>query len=116
MHIEDADRTFRLLLERPDTAGLTLALVGPETFTFRGLLERMLDVLGLRRAVVSVPFPLAGALAAAAGWLPVAPLTPEEVRLLRTDKVAGDLRTPAALGSGARSLGEGLPTALGRTA
>ena len=59
----------------------------------------MLEVLGLRRAIVSVPFPLAAALAAATGWLPMAPLTPEEVRLLRTDKVAGELPTPAASAS-----------------
>ena len=113
MHVADAARTFLALLEPPDRAGLILALVGPETFTFRELLERMLEVLGLRRAIVSVPFPLAGALAAATGWLPMAPLTPEEVRLLRTDKVAGELPTPAALGIAARPLSEGLPTALG---
>ena len=59
-----------------------------------------------------MPFRLAGALAAATGWLPAAPLTREEVRLLRTDKVAGGLPTPAALGLGARSLGEGLPTTI----
>ena len=100
------------MLERPDTAGTTLALVGPETFTFRELLERMLEALGLRRAIVSVPFPLAGTLAAATGWLPVAPLTREEVRLLRTDKVAGGLPTPAALGIAARPLAEGLPGSL----
>jgi hypothetical protein len=87
--------------------------VGPETFTFRELLERMLEVLGLRRAIVSVPFPVTGALAAATRWLPMAPLTPEEVQLLRTDKVAGELPTPAALGIAARPLSEGLPTALG---
>jgi NADH dehydrogenase len=113
MHVADAAHTFLALLERPATAGLTLALVGPETFTFRELLERMLEILGLRRAIVSVPFPLAGALASATGWLPMALLTPEEVRLLRTDKVAGTLPTPAALGIMARSLSERLPAALG---
>jgi NADH dehydrogenase len=112
MHVADAAETLGSMLERPDTAGLTLALVGPETFTFRRLLERMLHVLGLRRAIVSVPFPLAGALAAATGWLPVAPLTREEVRLLRTDKVADGLPTPASLGVAARPLREGLPAAL----
>ena len=113
MHVADAARTSLALLEPPDRAGLTLALVGSETFTFRELLERMLEVLGLRRAIVSVPFPVAPLLAAAIGWLPMAPLTPEEVRLLRTDKVAGELPTPAALGIVARPLSEGLPTALG---
>ena len=40
-------------------------------------------------------------------------LTPEEMRLLRTNKVASELPTPAALGIAARPLSEGLPTALG---
>jgi uncharacterized protein YbjT (DUF2867 family) len=113
IHVDDAVPTLQAVLERPDTAGLTLALVGPETFTFRQLMTRMLAVLGLRRAVVSVPFPLAGALAAATGWLPFAPLTPEEARLLRTDKVAGGLPIPADLGVAARPLAAGLPAALG---
>ena len=113
MHVADAAQTLRLVLERPATAGLTLALVGAETFTFRELLEQMLAVLGQRRAIVSVPLPVAQMLAAAIGWLPMAPLTPEEVRLLRTNKVASELPTPAALGIAARPLSEGLPTALG---
>jgi NADH dehydrogenase len=112
LHVEDAVATLHALLERPATAGATFALVGPETFTFRELLERMLEVLDLRRAIVPVPFPLAAALAAATGWLPVAPLTREEVRLLRTDKVAGELPTPARLGIAARPLRDGLPDAL----
>ena len=66
---------------------------------------------GIRRSY-AVPFRLAGALAAATGWLPAAPLTREEVRLLRTDKVAGGLPAPATLGIDARWLREGLPLLL----
>jgi NADH dehydrogenase len=113
MHVEDAARTLQALLDRPATAGTTLALVGPETFTFRQLLERMLVALDRRRPILSLPFPLAEAMAAALERLPNPPLTREEVRLLRTDKVAGDLPTPAALGITARTLAEGLPASLG---
>jgi NADH dehydrogenase len=102
------------LLERPETAGTTLALVGAETFTFRELLERMLGALGRRRLILPLPFPVAEALAAMLERLPHLPLTREEVRLLRTDKVAGDLPTPAALGLAMRWLEEGLPASLGR--
>jgi NADH dehydrogenase len=115
IHIEDAVRTFQVLLERPKTAGITLALVGSETFTFRELLERMLAVLGRRRLILPLPFPLAEMLAASLERLPNPPLTRAEVRLLRTDKIAGGLPTPAALGITARTLGEGLPASLGRT-
>jgi uncharacterized protein YbjT (DUF2867 family) len=91
LHIEDAVRTLQVLLERPETAGSTFALVGSETFTLRALLERLLAGLGRR---------------------PILPLTREEVRLLRTDKVANGLPTPAALGIAARPLGKGLPVSL----
>jgi NADH dehydrogenase len=108
LHVEDAVRVMHALLERPETAGMTLALVGSETFTFRELLARMLGVLGRRRLIL----PLAEALAAGFELLPNLPLTREEVRLLRTDKVAGDLPTPAHLGIVVRTLREGLPDAL----
>jgi hypothetical protein len=85
-------RTLQVLLERQETAGSTFALVGSETFTLRALLERLLAGLGRRR--------------------PILPLTREEVRLLRTDKVANGLPTPAALGIAARPLGKGLPVSL----
>jgi hypothetical protein len=55
---------------------------------------------------------LAEALAVGLERLPDPPLTREEVRLLRTDKVAGGLPTPAALGLAARRLADGLPVSL----
>jgi NADH dehydrogenase len=112
LHIDDAIRTLLALLEWPATAGSILALVGPETFPFREPLERLLAVLGRRRLLLPLPFPVAEALAASLERLPHPPLTREEVRLLRTDKVAGGLPTPAALGLAARSLSKGLPASL----
>jgi NADH dehydrogenase len=114
LHIEDAVRTLQVLFERPETAGATFALVGAETFTFRELLERMLGMLGRRCLILPLPFALAEALAAGLERLPNPPLTREEVRLLRTDKVAGELPTPATLGIATRRLEEGLPVSLGR--
>ncbi len=113
IHVEDAARALAALLKRPGTAGSTLDLVGPETFSFRELLERTLRALGLRRLILPLPFPVAEGLAAALERLPHPPLTREDVRLLRTDKVARDLPTPATLGFAARPLGDGLPASLG---
>jgi NADH dehydrogenase len=112
--IEDAVATVVALLARADTAGRSFALAGAETFSFRTLLERMLEALGLRRAILSLPFPVAAALAAAGRLLPEAPITLEEIRLLRTDKVAGALPTPASLGVAARPLHDGLAVSLRR--
>ena len=69
-------------------------------------------MLGRRRLILPLSFPVAEALAAMLERLPQPPLTREEVRLLRTDKVAGDLPTPATLGIAARPLDEGLPASL----
>jgi hypothetical protein len=80
-------------------------------FTFRELLERLLAVLGRRRLLLPLPFPLE-ALAASLERLPHPPLTREEVRLLRTNKVAGGLPTPAALGLAVWRLEEGLPASI----
>jgi NADH dehydrogenase len=112
LHVEDSAQAFRALLERPAAAGMTFALVGSETFTFRQLMERMLEVLGRRRLILSLPFPLAERLAAALERLSAAPLTREEVWLLQTDKVAGGLPTPTMLGITARPLHEGLQASL----
>jgi hypothetical protein len=68
-------------------------------------------VLG-RRRLLSLPFALAEALAASPERLPNPPLTREKVRLLRTDKVAGGLPTPATLEITARRLDAGLPASL----
>jgi hypothetical protein len=61
---------------------------------------------------VRMAFPAAEALARALERLPVASLTREEVWLLKTDKVAGGLPTPADLGIAARPLRKGLPATL----
>ena len=112
IHIEDAVRTLAAVLHRPEAVGSTLALVGPEIFTFRELLQRMLAALGLRRLILPIPFLLAEQLARGFAWLPNPPLTREDGRLLRTDKVAGDLPTPASFGIAARSLQDGLAASL----
>jgi NADH dehydrogenase len=113
IHVKDAVRALEAMLHQPKSAGTTLALVGAETFTFRELLEHMLGALGLRRLILPLPFPLAERLAVGLERLPDPPLAREDVRLLRTDKVAGDLPTPASLGVVARPLEAGLPTSLG---
>jgi uncharacterized protein YbjT (DUF2867 family) len=113
IHVEDAVRAIEALLDRAETAGMTPALAGTETFTFRELLRRMLGVLGRHRPILPLPFPLAERLAAALEQLPDPPLTREDVRLLRTDKIAGGLPTPASLGAATRSLADGLPGSLG---
>jgi uncharacterized protein YbjT (DUF2867 family) len=74
-----------------EAAGRTYELGGPEAFTFRRLMEIMLEVIQRRRLLVPVPWPMAGAigmlgdLVSSAGAPP--PLTTDQVALLRVDNV-----------------------------
>lgn len=75
-----------------EAAGLTFELGGPEVFTFRRLMEIMLEVIHRRRFLVPVPWSVASALGlvgdlvATTGAPP--PLTTDQVALLRVDNVA----------------------------
>jgi len=74
-------------LERPDAAGKTYELGGPKTYTFRELLALMLAEIGRKRCLMNLPFGLASLEAAVLEWLPVPPLTRDQVKLLQRDNV-----------------------------
>lgn len=73
-------------------------LGGPDTETFRGLMQRMLGVIRRNRLVVNIPFFVAGIMAAAFDGLQAVTfglfhngvLTRDQVRSLRSDNVVGD--------------------------
>ncbi len=83
-------------------AGLTAApgvyeLGGPDIQTFRGLMQRMLDVIQRRRLIVNIPFGIARIMAAAFRVGQVvslgiikAPITADQVINLRVDNVVSD--------------------------
>lgn len=50
-------------------ADATINAVAPERFTYRGLVERLAAIMGLRRPVFSCPPPLAYAVGKVVGWL-----------------------------------------------
>jgi len=68
-------------------AGTTYELGGPEVKTFRELMEFVLATTGRRRLLVPLPFGLASLQAAFLQFLPKPPLTPDQVKLLRSDNV-----------------------------
>ncbi len=92
MHVDDAAESMARIIEDPATAGRTFELGADETFTFRELIERLCAALGRRPWLVPVPFAVAETGAFLTQWLPIAPLTLDQVRLLKTDKV---MRAPA---------------------
>ncbi|MDA1323293.1 MAG: complex I NDUFA9 subunit family protein [Proteobacteria bacterium] len=74
-------------LTNPGTAGRTYELGGPEIYSFRQLLELLLTVIDRKRLLVPVPFWAAMVKAFFLEFLPVPPLTRDQVRLLRRDNV-----------------------------
>jgi len=102
-------------------AGRTYELGGPEVLTFRQCMEEMLEIVGRKRMLVSLPWGLASAVASVASAIPFgAPaLTPDQVTLLKQDNVVSqaalaDRRTFAGLGMRPATLDAILPDYLVR--
>jgi NADH dehydrogenase len=54
--VEDVAAAFAAILADPETAGKTYELGGPQIYTFRELMEVLLEHMGRRRLLVSLPF------------------------------------------------------------
>lgn len=83
--------------------GATYELGGPETRSFKALLEYILTVTGRKRMLVPLPFPIARMQASVLELLPGKLLTVDQVKLLETDNVVSaaaeaEGRTLAGLG------------------
>lgn len=99
--------------------GRIYELGGPDVVSFRDCLERVCRETGRSRGFVTIPFGLAALGARLTGWLPGAPLTSDQVDLLKSDNVVSaaaeaEGRTLDGLGVEARSLAAILPTYLYR--
>lgn len=82
-------------LQVENAPGQTYELGGPGVYTFKDILTYILAETRQRKTrLVSLPFACAGLMAALTGWLPGAPLTSDQVKLLKRDSVVG----PDALG------------------
>lgn len=69
------------------TRGKTYELGGPAVYSFKELLAFIARVTQRKRTFVPIPFFLLDIMAALTGWLPFAPVTLDQARLLRTDNV-----------------------------
>jgi uncharacterized protein YbjT (DUF2867 family) len=102
-------------LDDPTTAGRTYELGGPRTYTFRELLELVLSEIRRKRRFVDIPFGLAMLQARLMSVMPGAPLTPDQVELLKQDNiVAPQAMNLASLGIAPTAVEAVLPTYLDR--
>ena len=103
-------------LARP---GVVYELGGPQTQSFRELMEFVLATIGRKRLLVPVPFKLAEWMALVLQVMPKPMLTPDQVRLLHTDTIVSkaaqhDGRTLEGLGIAPRAFAAIVPGYLWR--
>ncbi|MCX2724262.1 complex I NDUFA9 subunit family protein [Roseibium salinum] len=101
------------------TPGTTYELGGPEVKTFKECLEDMLKVTRRSRALIPIPFPVASLMARVLQLLPGAPLTVDQVEMLKSDNIVSaaatsEGRTLEGIGVKPGTLATILPTYLDR--
>ena len=89
--IDDMTSGLLELLNRFETAGKTYEFGGPQVYSFKMLLELLLTALNRRCILLPIPFALAEMQAGLLELLPNPPLTRDQVRLLKTDKVVSGM-------------------------
>lgn len=118
VYVGDVGQALARIVTRADSAGQTYELGGPGVFTFKALLEMLLAETGQRRALVPLPFPVAGVigkLGDLGSFLIKPPLTADQVELLKNDNVVGGAAPGLAeLGITPTTLEAVLPTYLYR--
>ncbi len=111
VHVGDVAKACAKALADPSTAGKLYELGGPRVYTYKALLEMVLEHAGKRRVLVPVPFFIWEILVAPMAFLPNPPLTRDQVKLMKGDNVlGGKALTLKDLGIEAASVEEILPT------
>lgn len=89
VYVGDVAAAIMAAIDQPESKGKTYELGGPRVATFKELLQMMLDEIGRDRWLVPIPFPIAILQGSVLQFLPVPPLTADQVRSLTVDNVVG---------------------------
>ena len=115
IYVGDVAEAAMRCLGDPATAGRTYELGGPRTYSMRALVELLLAETRRKRMLIDLPFGLASLQARVMALLPNAPLTPDQVELLKSDNVVnGGALTLETLGIEPTPVEAILPTYLDR--
>ena len=90
VYVGDVAQAAVRVLNDPATKGKIFELGGPETMTFKEVLQLVLKATHRRRLLVPVPFALARLMGAVLGLLPKPMLTLDQVRMLERDNVVSE--------------------------
>jgi len=87
VYVGDVAEAAMRCLDDPTTVGRTYELGGPKIYSMRQLLELLLHETRRKRLLVNLPFSLATLQARLMSLLPNAPMTADQVELLKTDNI-----------------------------
>jgi uncharacterized protein YbjT (DUF2867 family) len=121
VYVEDVAEAVARSVDGKLTPGKIYELGGPEVMSFRQCLETVLAVINRKKPFVSLSFGIASTIGSLASLVPLikAPITADQVRLLKNDNVVSasaeaEGRTLAAIGIRPTMLASVLPTYLVR--
>lgn len=110
VYVKDVAEAVVRIIKDKSTEGHIYELGGPAKYSFKELLEYLLQVTGRTRALINVPFPIAMMQARFFEFVPVPPLTRDQVELLKTNNVVEEKKyTFKALGIEPESLKRVVP-------
>lgn len=87
VYVGDVADAMVASLAQPDSAGQTYELCGPTVYSFKALMELVLEATDRKSLLVPIPFWVASLEAFFLEFLPKPPLTRDQVTLLRTDNI-----------------------------
>jgi NADH dehydrogenase len=119
VYVGDVAAAIALAIEGKAAPGATYELGGPRVMSLEEIFAYVLATTGRSRPLMRVPFALAEVLGTALGLLPGAPLTRDQVELLKGDSIVSpaaeaDARTLAGLGLPATAVESVVPDYLWR--
>lgn len=86
VYVDDLARAIEVLVEK-EISSETFAVAGDEVYSFRDLLDFMLDVIGKKRAIIEMPSIMGYLIALGSKLLPNPLLTADQLKLLKVDNV-----------------------------
>ena len=115
VYVGDVAEAFLRAKQNTATRGQTYELGGAQIYSFRQLLELMLNETHRKRCLINLPFPVASLQAAFMEMMPKPMLTRDQVELLKTDNVvSAGAKTLRDLGINPTTMEVILPTYLAR--
>jgi len=117
IYVGDVARAFACAADGLIAGGKIYELGGSDILTLKQCLEIMLTETNRNCLLIDLPWPLARAFAKLTGWIPGAPITIDQVRMLETDNVVSPTavrqkRDLAGMGIKPQTLASILPTYL----